>query len=74
MTGSDVFSGRASVPGWMLAELTALRAVLPGYDVIITSHSPTWRFEAIRRDPGLGATQGRVVRLRPASQHGQIGR
>ena len=35
----------------MLAELAAL----PGYDVIITSHGPTWRFEAIRhRDGGPG--------------------
>ncbi len=39
----------------MLAELSRLRAALPGYDVIITSHSLTHRFEAIRRhddDPG----------------------
>ncbi len=52
MTGRDMFTGRAPVPGWMLAELGALRAVLPGYDVIITSHSPTWRVEAIRRHAG----------------------
>lgn len=44
------FAARSSVPGWMVAELDALRAALPGYDVIITSHSPAWRFEAIRRD------------------------
>ena len=54
MTGWDVFSGRASVPAGMLAELAALRAALPGYDVILTSHSPAHRFEAIRRDPGPG--------------------
>jgi len=24
------------------------------YDVILTSHSPAYRFEAIRRDPGPG--------------------
>ncbi len=48
----DVFAARPSVPPWMLAELDALRAALPGYDVIITSHSPVWRFEAIRRHAG----------------------
>jgi len=50
MSEWDVFAGRPGVPAWMLAELEALRAALPGYDVIITSHSPTWRFEATRRD------------------------
>ena len=49
MSGWDAFAARPSVPAWMLAELDVLRAALPGYDVIITSHSPTWRFEAIRR-------------------------
>ena len=38
----------------MLAELSALRAALPGYDVILTSHTPVHRFEATRRDPGPG--------------------
>ena len=38
----------------MLAELAALRAALPGYDVNLTSHSPAHRYEAIRRDPGPG--------------------
>jgi len=52
MSGRDVFAGRPSVPAWMAAELDALRTALPGYDVIITSHSPTWRFEATRRDAG----------------------
>ncbi len=33
----------------MLAELDALRAALPGYEVLITSHSPRYRFEATRR-------------------------
>ena len=33
----------------MLAELAALRAALPGYDVIVTSRSPGYRFEAVRR-------------------------
>ena len=53
MTGWDVLTGRASVPAGMLAELAA-SAALPGYDVILTSHSPARRFEAIRRDPGPG--------------------
>ena len=54
MTGWDVLTGRASVPAGMLAELAGLRAALPGYDVILTSHSPACRFEATRRDPGPG--------------------
>jgi hypothetical protein len=54
VTGWDVYGGRASVPAGMLAELAALRAELPGYDVILTSHSPTCRFEAIHRGPGPG--------------------
>ena len=54
MTGWDVFSGRASVPAGMLAELDTLRAALPGYDVLITSHGPACRYQAIRRDPGAG--------------------
>ena len=39
MTGWDVLTGQASVPAGMLAELAALRAALPGYDVILTSHT-----------------------------------
>ena len=54
MTGRDVLTGQVSVPAGMLAELAALRAALPGYDVNVTSHSPARRFEAIRRDPGPG--------------------
>jgi hypothetical protein len=52
VTGWDVLTGRASVPAGMLAELAALRAALPGYGVILTSHSPARRSGAIRRDPG----------------------
>ncbi len=55
MTGWDVLAGRASVPAGMLAELAALRAALPGYDVILTSHSPACRYEAIRRDAAAPA-------------------
>lgn len=54
MTGWEVLTGRATVPAAMLAELAALRAALPGYDVNITSHSPTHRFEAVRREDGPG--------------------
>jgi hypothetical protein len=31
------------------AQLSRLQAALPGYDVVITSHSPPCRFEAVRR-------------------------
>lgn len=54
LTGWDVFTSRATVPPGMLAELEALRAALPRYDVMITCHSPAHRFEAIRRNPGAG--------------------
>ena len=50
----DVFTGSASVPSSALTELAALRAALPGYDVMVTSHSRTHRFEAIRRGEGPG--------------------
>ena len=49
MTGWDVFTGRALLPPSTVTELAALRAALPGYDVIITSHSGQYRYEAIRR-------------------------
>ncbi|MGA2831214.1 MAG: hypothetical protein ABSF03_34470 [Streptosporangiaceae bacterium] len=54
MNGWDVFTGSAAVPPGALAELAALRAALPGYEVTITSHSRTHRFEAIRRGDGPG--------------------
>jgi predicted nuclease with TOPRIM domain len=44
----------ATVPPGALTELAALRAALPGYDVTITSRSPTHRFEAVRRHAGPG--------------------
>ena len=50
MTRREVLTGHSPVPEWMVAELAALRAALPGYDVLITKHSPTFRFEAIRHD------------------------
>jgi hypothetical protein len=54
MSTWDVFTGSATVPSGALTELAALRAALPGYDVIITSHSRTHRFEATRRGDGPG--------------------
>ena len=54
VSGWDVFTGCPSVPPGTLTELAALRAALPRYDVIVTSHSPRYRFEAIRRDDGPG--------------------
>ena len=54
MTVWDVFTGSPAVPPGALAELAALRAALPGYDVTITSHSRTHRFEATRRTSGPG--------------------
>jgi hypothetical protein len=54
MTGWDVFTGRASLPPRTFTELAALRAALPGYDVMVTSHSPSCRYEAIRRASGPG--------------------
>jgi hypothetical protein len=54
MTTWDVFTGSVTVPSGALAELAALRTALPGYDVSITSHSRTYRFEATHRDGGPG--------------------
>jgi hypothetical protein len=54
VTTWDVLAGSAAVPPGALAELAALRAALPGYAVSITSHSRTYRFEAIHRGGGPG--------------------
>ena len=54
MSTWDVFTGSATVPPGALTELAALRAALPGYDVTITSHSRTHRFEATHRGNGPG--------------------
>jgi hypothetical protein len=48
-SGSETFSGRASLPPGALTELAALRLALPGYEVIITSRHDRYRFEAVRR-------------------------
>ena len=50
----DVFARRPALTPGMLAELSQLRAALPGYDVIVTRHGPAYRYEAIRR-PGAPA-------------------
>jgi hypothetical protein len=52
----------------MLAELSQLRAALPGYDVTITSNNITYRFEAIRRPsaPGSGPEPWCVISANPA--------
>jgi hypothetical protein len=65
MTRWDVLTGRASLPPGILAELSQLRAALPGYDVIVSSHSPGWRFEAIRRHSD-GADPWCVISADPA--------
>jgi hypothetical protein len=56
VTEWDGFTGQAAIPPGMLTELAALRAALPGYDVIVTSHSLAYRYEAIRRPgtPSIG--------------------
>ncbi len=54
MNSWDVFTGAPVLPPGALAELAALRAALPGYDVIITSHRRIHRFEATRRGNGPG--------------------
>jgi hypothetical protein len=54
MTTWDVLTGSATVPSGALTELAALRAALPGYEVTITSHSRTYRFEAVHHGDGPG--------------------
>lgn len=49
MTSWDVFAGQPSVPRAVISELTALRAALPGYEVIVTRRAGRFRFEAMRR-------------------------
>jgi hypothetical protein len=50
----DVLIHRPAPTPAMLAQLDQLRAALPGYEVTLTSHSGSYRYEAIRRtdDPG----------------------
>jgi hypothetical protein len=72
VTRWDVFSGRASLPPGTLAELSQLRAALPDYDVTITSHSGTCRFEAIRRPSTPGTGPWCVISADPADLWGEL--
>jgi hypothetical protein len=51
----DAFTCRPAPTPGMLAELSQLRAELPGYDVMLTSHSGSYRYEATRH-PGSPET------------------
>jgi hypothetical protein len=57
--------GPAPAPG-MLAQLDRLHAALPSYDVTLTSHSGSYRFEAIRRPGGPQAGPWCVISTDPA--------
>jgi hypothetical protein len=50
----DVFIHRSAPTPAMLAQLDQLRAALPGYEVTLTSHTGTYRYEAIRRPAAPG--------------------
>ncbi len=50
----DVFTRRPAPAPGMLAELSRLRAALPGYDVTITSHASQYRYQAIQRHNSPG--------------------
>jgi hypothetical protein len=50
----DVLTRQSPPPPRILAELTQLRAALPGYDVTITARSGSHRFEVIRQADGPG--------------------
>jgi hypothetical protein len=49
ITSWDVPACQPSVPPGIAAELTGLRAALPGFDVIVTRRAHQFRYEAIRR-------------------------
>jgi hypothetical protein len=50
----------------MVAELSQLRAALPGYDVVVTRRNLTYRLEAIRRPDGPQEGPWCVVTTDPA--------
>jgi hypothetical protein len=52
MKTQDMCTRRPAPTPGMLAQLHRLRTALPGYDVILTSHSGSYRYEAIRRPSG----------------------
>ncbi len=62
----DLFTRRPAATRGMLAELSRLRAALPAYDVIVTSHSPACRFEAVRRPGSPGPGPWCVISTDPA--------
>jgi hypothetical protein len=61
----DVLTHRPALTPGMLAELAQLRAALPGYDVIVTSHSPAYRFEATSRPGRTGPGPWCVISTDP---------
>ena len=52
--GREVFTDHSALPPGVMTELAALRDALPGYDVIVTSNSRAYRYEAIRRADSPG--------------------
>jgi hypothetical protein len=62
----DVFIRRPAPAPGMLAQLARLRAALPGYDVTLTSHSGSYRFEATRRPDGPQTGPWCVISTDPA--------
>jgi hypothetical protein len=66
MKTPDVHTRRPAPTPGMLAQLDRLRAALPSYDVTLTSHSGSYRFEAIRRTDGPQAGPWCVISADPA--------
>jgi hypothetical protein len=75
----DVLTHRPALTPGMLAELAQLRAALPGYDVVVTCHSATCRFEATSRPGRTGPGPWCVIstdsadlwrELAPCTHHG----
>jgi hypothetical protein len=62
----DVFTQRPALTPGVLAELAQLRAALPGYDVILTCHGATYRFEATSRPNRTGPGPWCVISTDPA--------
>jgi hypothetical protein len=62
----DVYTHRPALTPGVLAELAQLRAALPGYDVVVTCHSATYRFEATSRPSRAGPGPWCVISTDPA--------
>jgi hypothetical protein len=56
-----VFTGCLILSPQTRDEVSRLQAALPGYDVVVTSHSHAWRFEAVRCPGGPQAGPWCVV-------------